>query len=222
VNDVPMRVHEPAGGAEAPGLVLLGHGGGHGKDSPRFAELSRRFADGTGRTVVCIDAVDHGERRPSGVVAPELPAGWHSRVLPQMVDDWRSAAASLAHLGPPVAYVGFSMGAIFGVPTVAALPTIEAAVLVVGGIPAGEWFDDPALEPRLLEDAARLGDRDLLLWNMTGDELIPRAGALAVFDAVPGRRKRITFWAGGHDDWPDAAVDESITFLRQQLAAAAG
>ena len=68
------------------------------------------------------------------------------------------------------------MGAIFGLPVVAAIPSVSAAVLVVGGVPAGDWLDDPALEPLLL-------------------------------DAATGR----------HDDWPDAAIHESIAFVRQRL-----
>jgi hypothetical protein len=43
----------------------MGHGGGHSKDGPRFMQLARHYAAATGLAVVCIDAVDHGERRPA-------------------------------------------------------------------------------------------------------------------------------------------------------------
>jgi acetyl esterase/lipase len=77
---IPARVYDPGG---ARGLLLLGHGGGTpGKDSERFIQLCRRFAEGTGLVVVCIDAVDHGERQPPGPLDPGVPQQWHSRVAP--------------------------------------------------------------------------------------------------------------------------------------------
>jgi dienelactone hydrolase len=211
---VPARLYRPPG---ASALVLLGHGGGHGKDSPRFVDLSRRVAEGTGLAVLCIDAVDHGERRPAAPASGgALPAAWHSRVAPQMVADWRAAAAALADVvGPAVGYVGFSMGAMFGIPTVAALPSIVAAVFVVGGVPSGPWIDDPGLRPLLLEAARSLGGRDVLFVNKIDDELVPVAGARELFEAIPdGGRKRMRLLPGPHDEWPDAAIDEGIDLLR--------
>lgn len=54
VGAVPTSLYEPVG---ARGLLLLGHGGGHGKDGPRFVRLARRYAEKTRLAVVCIDAV---------------------------------------------------------------------------------------------------------------------------------------------------------------------
>ena len=210
---IPARLYRPDG---ARGLLLLGHGGGRSKDAERFVGLAREHAVGTGLAVVCIDAVDHGERRPTGVVPGGLPAGWHSRVADRMVADWTATAAALADVGPAVAYVGFSMGAIFGFPTVAALTTITTAVFVVGGIPAGGGIDDPALGPKLLEIAARLGDRQVLLLNKTGDEVFPPVGVHELFAAIPGDGKRLMFWPGGHDDWPPELIRASVDFVRER------
>jgi predicted alpha/beta-hydrolase family hydrolase len=77
------RLYLPSG---AEGLLLLGHGGGKSKDSNRFVELSRLYAESTGLAVVCIDAVDHGERKPVDV-DDDPPAGWHSEAIAQMVND---------------------------------------------------------------------------------------------------------------------------------------
>jgi pimeloyl-ACP methyl ester carboxylesterase len=218
VGGVPALVHEPAG---ARGLLLLGHGGGHGKDAPRFVELARRCALGTGLAVVCIDAVDHGERRPTGDVGPDLPPGWHSMAIPRMVADWQAVVATLAErLGPPRAYVGVSMGSIFGVPVAAALPTIAATVLLVGGIPEGPWLDDPALAPRLLEGAAGLAHTELLMVNRTDDALFPIDGVHRLFGAVPGPRKRLVFLPGAHDDWSDELVDGAVEFVTRFAGAA--
>jgi pimeloyl-ACP methyl ester carboxylesterase len=205
-------------------MLLLGHGGAASKDHDGFVALAQRFAEGTGLTVVCIDAVDHGERRPE---APEgsslpggLPAGWHSRAIPQMVADWRAVADELAPTyGPAVAYAGFSMGSIFGLPVVAALPSIEAAVFVAGGIPGGEWIDDPSLPHGLLAAAARLVAPQVLLCNMTKDALFPLDGVLRVFDALPDpARKRLVLFDADHD-WPAEAVQASVDFVAQRLTA---
>ena len=35
------------------------------------------------------------------------------------------------------------------------------------------------------------------------------------FDAIPGRRKRLVFWAGDHDDWPPEAIQLSVAFINE-------
>jgi dienelactone hydrolase len=211
VDGIPARLYVKAG---ADALLLLGHGGGHSKDAQRFVDLSRRYADGTGLAVVCIDAVDHGERQPA-MSGPGIPRGWHSNATSQMVDDWRRTVEALASIGPAVAYVGFSMGAIFGLPTVASMPTMKAAVFVVGGVPTGGWIDDAPLRPMLLDAASRLEHVPVLMLNKTEDELFPAEGTQAVFDAIPARHKRLTFWEGHHDDWPTEMIDRSVAFIEQ-------
>src|SRR3954467_14583558 len=66
---VPAKLYTTA---DAQALLLLGHGGGQSKDAPRFVELARRYVEQTGLAVVCIDAVDHGERKPPAATA-DLP-----------------------------------------------------------------------------------------------------------------------------------------------------
>ena len=89
-DGVPARLYLPRG---AEGLLLLGHGGGKSKDSDRFVKLSRLYAESTGLAVVCMDAVDHGERIPVDV-QDRLPAEWHSNAVPEMVDDWAATASA--------------------------------------------------------------------------------------------------------------------------------
>lgn len=202
-------------------MLLLGHGGGSSKDAPRFVELCRRYATATGLAVVCIDAVDHGERRrplPPGVVPDGAPPeGWHSSVSGQMTRDWQAAADAVADIGPAVAYVGFSMGAVFGVLAAPHLATIQAAVLVVGGIPEGGGIVDPRLRPMLLDAAARLDGVDVLMANKTGDDIFPATGVRTLYDAIPGQRKRLAFSPGDHDDWSADLIDDSVAFLRAHL-----
>jgi pimeloyl-ACP methyl ester carboxylesterase len=211
---IPARLYHPDG---AKGVLLFGHGGGHSKDDERFVRLCRTHAGRTGLAVVCIDAVDHGERRPEGVVSPDLPPRWHSGATPQMVADWQLTADALSSIGPAVAYVGFSMGAIFGAPTVAAMPSIRAAVFGVGGIPAGMGIDDPPLRAMLLDAASRLGHAQVLMLNMTLDEIFRTDDVHQFFDRIPGGRKRLMFWEGEHDDWPAEAIRHSTTFINEQV-----
>lgn len=214
IGGVPANLVQPPC---ATAVLLLGHGGGRSKDSPRFERLARRYADGTGLAVVCIDAVDHGERRPAAA-GGAIPAGWHSQNSAQMVGDWQAIAAALEAIGPAVAYVGFSMGAIFGFPTVAEMTGIKAAVFVVGGIPTGAGIDDPQLESLVLDAAKSLGQTEVLMLNKIDDEIFRADGVRALYDAIPGTRKELQFSDGDHDDWSSEMIDYSITFLRQHLA----
>lgn len=215
VGGIPAKLYRPPGAAA---VLLLGHGGGHSKDSPRFERLARRYADETGLAVVCIDAVDHGERQPS-LTGGDIPSGWHSRTIDRMVEDWQATASALETIGPAVAYVGFSMGAIFGFPTVAAMPTIGAAVFIAGGIPSGGGIDDPRLRPLLFGAASSLDHCQVLMLNKAGDEIFPIDGVRAVFDAIPGLTKELQFWDGDHNDWPPDLIACSIAFLRERLKA---
>lgn len=181
VGGIPGRLYQPPG---ASAVLLLGHGGGYSKDAPRFEYLSRRYADETGLAVACIDAVDHGERRPAEPFGT-IPSGWHSRSVDRMVADWQATASALETIGPTVAYVGFSMGSIFGIPTVAAMPTIRTAVFVVGGIPSGSDIDDPRLGPLILDAASALDGRGVLMLNKSDDEFFAVDDVRATFDAIP-------------------------------------
>jgi len=210
VDGVPGRLYDPG---DARGLLLFGHGGGGSKDLDRFVGLAREYAAHTGLAVVCIDAVDHGERRPLVVDGPGVPRRWHSASTPRMVADWQATAAALSHLGPPLAFVGFSMGSVFGLATVAAMPTITAAVFWVVGIPTGDWMDDPPLHDLLVDAAASLGDAHVLLLNATNDELFSSEGTHELYDAIPGDRKQLVFFHGAHDDWSEDDLRRSIEFV---------
>lgn len=210
-DGIPARLYDPG---HARGLLLLGHGGGHSKDGARFVRLSRTYAEQTGLAVVCIDAVDHGDRKQATVGAG-LPSRWHSTATNQMVTDWHRTVEALASVGPAIAYVGFSMGMIFGAPTVATMPTIRAAVYGVGGIPTGGGIDDPPLRTLLLAAAAKHEHPEVLMLNVTHDDVFRTEDTHAFFNAIPGRRKRLMYWPGQHDDWPAEAIRQSVAFLKE-------
>ena len=216
VGEVPTRLYVPDG---ADRLLLLGHGGGHGKDADRFVALCRYFAARTGLAVVCVDAVDHGERRPAGAT-DDLPPAWHSRAIPEMVADWMSVVDHLSSVGPPVAYVGFSMGSIFGFATVAALPTVTTAVFVVGGIPDARWSDDPDVAATLTSAASRLRGVNVLMLNKEDDELFAVADVRLLFDSVGARSKELVFSSGSHDDWDEELLARAAGFLARYASGA--
>lgn len=212
-DGVPARVYDPGG---ARGLLLLGHGAGNSKDDEMFVGLGRQYARTTGLAVVCIDGPAHGERAPESGDPHEDKLALRRSILqgaPGMVADWQKTAEALASLGPAVAYVGFSMGMLFGAPTVAAMPSIKAAVFGVGGIPIG--VPD---EAAFLEVAGKLGHPQVLMINMTQDVIFPPAGTLAFFAAMPGRKKRLMFWEGTHTGLPAESIRLSVDFLNKHTA----
>ncbi len=87
-----------------------------------------------------------------------------------------------------------------------------------GGVPGrlydpGDGIDDPPLRAMLLEAAAGLEHSEVLMLNMTRDEIFPIEGTHALFDAIPGRRKRLMFWEGEHNDWPAEAIRQSVAHI---------
>jgi hypothetical protein len=115
------------------------------------------------------------------------------------------------------------MGSIFGFGIVPRLADIRAVLLAVGGL-LDEHAADPeagernAARNRIIRDgAARFGDRQVLMTNMTRDEHFPIAGALEVFALLPGP-KRMGVWEGTHEQLPAEAMTMAIDFLRLHLA----
>lgn len=206
---IPARLYLPDG---ATGLLLLGHGGGASKDEEQSVQLGRQFAETTGLATVCIDIVGHGERRAEIESLPALDRflPWIMERVEQTVVDWKTTVASLASIGPPVAYAGFSMGMLLGAATVVAIPEIKAVVFGVGGVPS--LLSDSSI---VLDYATRLGDRQILMLNMTHDVIFPPEGALRFFGAIPGRRKRIMFWEGDHGGLPSESIRHAVGFLNR-------
>ena len=98
------------------------------------------------------------------------------------------------------------------------MTSIKAAVLGVGGIPTGGGIDDPPLQAMLLDAASRLAQPQVLMVNVTQDEIFPTDGTHAFFDAIPGPNKRLIFWEGDHDSWPAEAIHHSVAFINQHTA----
>lgn len=237
---VPGLLYMPSRhGVELP-VVLLGHGGGSGKDDPRWQETGRFLAATATVAVLCIDAPFHGERAfQDGAGTDTGRAVRRALADPgtalNVAADWRAALGHLRGLDVDLdrlGYFGFSMGTMLGVPVCAELD-VRAAVFAGGGV-----FDpsvvtrfitetDPAridqevkqfeTRSRLLLDAAsRLGKTEILQIIMLDDEVFTVGGMLELFAAFNGP-KRIAAWPGGHDALPREALEFAAWFLSRTL-----
>ena len=233
---VPGVVLTPADADGHRPVILLGHGmGGHKREEPLLAlaaDWARRFD----WSAALIDGPIHGDRTPSEL--RDLPPGeeWNAAARRQMAvlhtaaamaADWSAMIDALADVpgcgNERVAYVGFSMGTLLGVPAVAGEPRIRCAVFAIGGIRAPEGQADGSPTWRgaeaLVQAAARLGDRQVLLLNQSEDEFFSRDDAFRLYDALTGP-KRIMFFPGDHGGLPEEAFAYAAGFLQRHLAGA--
>jgi hypothetical protein len=62
-----------------------------------------------------------------------------------------------------------------------------------------------------------MGEREVLMLNMTRDEHFPIAGAIDAFELMPGP-KRMGVWSGTHVEFPPEAMEQALAFLTRTLA----
>ncbi|MCY4014649.1 MAG: dienelactone hydrolase family protein [Gammaproteobacteria bacterium] len=199
-------------GDEAP-LVLFGHGASGDRYQAPICHLAHLFVDEAGCNALSIDGPVHGMRQ----VGPGGRAAFGDEIkrpgfMDDMVADWHAALdATRAQASPgDIAYFGLSMGSIFGIPLIASLPETKAAVLgLLGTTKAGGLFAE-----RILSDAARIRCPVLFLMQLE-DELFPRDGYLAVFDALASDDKRIHANPGLHPAVPAEEIATSFAFIER-------
>ena len=208
--------------------MLLGHGAHQSKDDPIAQLLARALARGVPAGVALIDSPGHGERRLAGSSDAEYLSDVRRRMVDPAGDaaltaEW-SAVANAARaadpkLSGPTGYAGFSMGALFGLSIVADLPDVRAAVFALGGLLADAGSggsENDTRNRRVLDGARRMGDREILMVNMTRDEHFPMTAALEVFEAIPGP-KRMGVWAGTHEELPPESMKLITAFFARTL-----
>lgn len=225
VGEVPGVLWTPAGDVGPRPLVLMGHGGGQHKTAPGQLARARHFVTGHGLAVASVDAPGHGGRaddadlaRLTAAVRQRAEAGEPfldelaragARRAALAVPEWRAtldallkepAAGTTGHVG----YYGVSLGSAIGIPFVAAEPRIAAAVLGLAG------------HGSLAEPARRVTVpvQFLVQWD---DELIPREGALALFDAIASTSKTLHANPGRHTEVPAVELEHSGRFLARHL-----
>ena len=219
----PALLFVPASDAPLP-LVLFGHGAHLSKDDEVMQILARAFARGVPAGVALMDCPGHGERRPVGSSQQEFEHDVARRMSDpdgdaELVADWLAVEAAARHASPlltgPLGYAGFSMGSLLGISIVADLPDVRAAVFALGGT----WHDvsgNEARNARVREGAERLGEREVLMLNMTRDEHFPIDGAIDVLERIPGP-KRMGVWAGTHAELPPESMQLITDFFGRVL-----
>jgi dienelactone hydrolase len=214
----PTLLFVPPGDNEVP-LILLGHGAHLSKDDPTMQVLAKTFCRGVGAGVALMDCPGHGERRAPDLTDAEFEADIARRMSDpanhdEVTNDWIAVETAArrfdTRLAGPTGYAGFSMGAMFGLAIVAALPSVRAAVFALGGLRGG------ASDDLIRDGAARLGDREVLMLNMTRDEHFPIEGAIEVLEAIRGP-KRMGVWTGTHVEIPPEAIGDAVQFFRRTL-----
>ena len=198
-------------------LVLFGHGASGDRYQAPICHLAGRFVDEAGCHALAIDGPVHGLRQvePGGREALREEMR-RSTFVDDMVGDWQVALAAAGEQVQfdALAYFGLSMGSMFGIPLLAALPETRAAVLgLLGAANVGRPF-----AARVLADAGRI-DCPVLFLMQLEDELFPRDGYLALFDALASDDKRLHANPGLHPQVPAEEIAFAFDFLRRHLSA---
>jgi pimeloyl-ACP methyl ester carboxylesterase len=192
-----------------PRLIVLA---GHGKENSRQAQYVRGPGMLWARrwiATVAIDAPLHGDRAGERPV-PEITSA-DADLLTRWVRDQRLLLDAVLHRfgdGVPVAFMGVSMGGVFGTHLAAAEPRLAAVVCVVAGSTAvsvpQRWEVDAAtrevlarLDPAVA--APQVGCPALMV-NADADEIFSTHSALALYDAFESP-KEITIFPGRHAEW---------------------
>lgn len=204
-------------------LVLLGHGGSNHKRADYILAIGRQLARRHGFAAIAIDGPTHGARRPgseNGIeegphVQDEFTRLWAAdRTLGDAMNaDWTgtlNAVQALPGIGNqiPVGYWGWSLGTLLGLPFVAQEPRISAATLGLMGTG----------ETGRLATAARNMTCPTTFFVQWDDQLIPREGALRLFDLIASDYKRLRACPGDHAETPADEFSAGIEFLVSQLA----
>jgi dienelactone hydrolase len=213
---VPALVLTPDGADGPRPVVLLGHGAGGSKDEPQMLQIARWLVRREAFAIAIIDGPVHGERRSTanGDVGLEARQALVSpKTYQGMAFDWQrtlDVCGELPNVGNErPAYLGFSMGTVLGIMTVAAESRFLCAVLAIGGI-----MGDGASP---LSRAAATIDRPVLMINQSEDEIFSRESTFRLYDQLAGP-KRVFFYPGGHTGVPREAMERAREFLHAHMA----
>lgn len=192
-------------------LICFGHGASGTRYQEPITDLANRFIQ-AGYPCLSIDGPVHGLRRiGDGARGAFFPEFQREDSIKDMISDWMhaiEAATALKEIGSvELAYFGWSMGSIFGIPLVAARQDIKVAALgligVSGSFPHGET---------ILAAAAKV-DCPVLFHMQLEDELFDREGYLKVFDTFASSDKRIHANPGLHPEVPAVEIDFTFKFI---------
>jgi dienelactone hydrolase len=222
---VPGRLLLPADRERPFPLILAQHGAGGAKDADYMDIACLPWVRG-GAAVASIDFPLHG-KRASPKLGERILSLFEARsdlsrfeaelwigFVRQGVIDLRRTLDAVAGLeeidAGRIAYAGFSLGTILGVPFCAEDGRIKAAALAIGGGGVGPVASDP------VGHISRLAPRPVLFVNATRDETIPRESAEALHEAARNP-KEVLWFDSTHSELPGAALKAMWRFLGRHL-----
>jgi dienelactone hydrolase len=222
---VPGRLLLPASRPGPYPLIFAQHGAGGAKDAGYMDTACLPWVRG-GAAVASVDFPLHGKRASPKLsermlhlfqarsgLSPFEAELWTGFVR-QAVVDLRRTIDALAELeevdARRIAYAGFSLGTILGVPFCAEETRIRAAALAIGGGGIGPQASDP------VGHIPRFAPRPVLFVNATRDETFPRESAEALHQAA-GNPKEVLWFDCTHSQLPGVALKAMWRFLERHL-----
>jgi len=222
---VPGRLLLPANRQGPFPLILAQHGAGGAKDADYMDIACLPWVQG-GAAVASVDFPLHG-KRASAKLGERVLRLFEARsdlssfdaelwicFVRQGVIDLRRTLDAMVELpeidARRIAYAGFSLGTILGVPLCAEDTRIKAAALAIGGGGAGPVASDPVAH------ISRFAPRPILFVNATRDETIPRESAEALHEAARDP-KEVLWFDCTHSELPGVALKAIWRFLERHL-----
>ncbi len=217
----PTLLFVPPGEHDALPLVLLGHGAHLSKDDPVMQILAKGFCRNVPAAVALMDCPGHGERRAAGVTDAVFETDIARRLSDpanylEVRGDWCAVEAAARAADARIKGATGLRRLLDG----RDVRTRDRCRPALGdGSRVRARRSDPERRAQRPDPRGvrRLGDREVLMLNMTRDEHFPMDGALEVFASIPGP-KRMGVWDGTHVDIPPEAIALAVDFFRRALA----
>lgn len=213
-EDVPGLLVLPTDADGPIPLVFLQHPATSSKDDYFVRDVAMRWAQ---RGWACggIDAPLHGDRKQYDPMALFRDRERYPAVVAQFAREISAVIDALTAEYPVdvarMAYVGYSMGSMLGLPAVARDGRFRAASFCLVG---EGGMTGPATGPA--SDVPKLKDVAVRIVAKASDELIPRDATLALYSAIPGK-KDIMWLPGGHFEIGPDVVSAAEDWVKKWL-----